>query len=65
VNMLMKLRLHNVCDFITSKCASPTFLRRSYSTIVSPAKDKEDFIYVFIILICLAGISVSQTIHRQ
>jgi hypothetical protein len=49
----MKLRLLNVSDFITIKCAPPTFLRRSYSTIVSPAKDKEDFIYLFIYLLVL------------
>jgi len=47
--MLMKLRLHNVSDFITNKFAPPTFLRRSFNTIVSPAKDEEDFIYLFII----------------
>ena len=48
VNILMKLRLHNVSDFITSKFAPPTFLQRIYTTILSPAKDEEDFIYLFI-----------------
>jgi len=46
--MLMKLTLHNASDFITSKFAPSTFLRRSYSTIVSSTKDEEDFIYLFI-----------------
>jgi len=48
VNMLMKIRLHNVSEFITSKCAPPTFLQRSYSTVVSPVKDEEYFICLFI-----------------
>jgi len=63
----MKLRLHNVSDFITSKFAPPTFLQRIYTTILSPAKDEEDFIYLFIylLLVYLARISVSQTTHRQ
>jgi len=48
VNMLVKLRLHNESDFMTSKFATPTFLRRSYRANVSTAKDKEDFIYLFV-----------------
>jgi len=47
--MLLKLRPHNVSDFMTCKFATPTFLRRSYRTNVSTAKDAEGFIYLFII----------------
>ena len=48
MNMLVKLRLHNVSDFMTSKFATPTFLRRSYRTNVSTTKDGEVFIYLVV-----------------
>ena len=64
MNMLMKLRLHNVSEFITSKSAPLTFLRKKlhYKNVAKQRTKKTLCIYLIIIYLFSDNICVTDYI---